>query len=157
MAVEELANTEDNETRQDPERPDPKPENSFVGKLRSRNLSWFLKQRGEPADGRAETQRRNDFAGAAGSRVRRNGGGSLPEAQDQPADVLPVQEEVWGLGLRLSELTELRQLREENGKLKRLGDRFEPRSAYSARESSQKAPSLGCVAIWRSGLSKLIS
>jgi hypothetical protein len=43
----------------------------------------------------------------------------MPEAWDQPANVLPVQEEICQSGL--SQLRELRQLREENTKLKAAG------------------------------------
>jgi len=42
----------------------------------------------------------------------------LPQARHQPTDLLPRKKKYVGLGL--SELRELRQLREENGKLKRL-------------------------------------
>ena len=50
-------------------------------------------RRGEPEDGEARTQRRGDSAGVARSRVSGDGGRDLPKARDQPADVLPVEEE----------------------------------------------------------------
>jgi putative transposase len=42
----------------------------------------------------------------------------LPQGGDQSGDLLPVERQYAGLGV--SELRELRQLREENGRLKRL-------------------------------------
>ena len=68
--------------------------------------------------GEARTYGRGDSAGASGGGVGRNGGRGLPQARHQPAELLSVEEEVCGLGL--NELRELRQLRDENGKLKRL-------------------------------------
>jgi hypothetical protein len=66
-----------------------------------------------------------------------------------------VEEEVWGPGL--SELRELRQLREENGKLKRLVADLSLDRHILLENRRRKALSLGCVASWRIGLSKLIS
>ena len=68
--------------------------------------------------GEAWTQRRGDSAGFAGGGVWGHGGGDLPQAWDQPAVVLPVEEEVCGPGIAAAH--ELRQLRDENAKLKRL-------------------------------------
>jgi hypothetical protein len=50
-----------------------------------------------------------------------SGGGSrrrLPQGEDQPGDVLSLETDVYRVGV--SELRELRQLREEVGRLKRL-------------------------------------
>jgi len=62
--------------------------------------------------------RRTDHRRAEAERRRRESGGRLPEAGDHPGDVLPWKRQYAGLGVQ--ELPELRQLREENGRLKRL-------------------------------------
>ena len=57
-----------------------------------------------------------DGAQAGGGRDAR--GDHLPEAADHRSDVLPVEEQYGDLGV--PELRELKQLRDENGRLKRL-------------------------------------
>ena len=54
----------------------------------------------------------------AGGGVGDDGGGSLPQAWHQPAEFLSVEEEVFRT--RSERTARARQLREENGKLKRL-------------------------------------
>ena len=53
------------------------------------------------------------------ARVGGFGGGYCPKARDRGADVLPLEEAVWRSGA-VGGLCELKQLREENAKHKRL-------------------------------------
>jgi Transposase len=74
--------------------------------------------RGEPGYGEEGSYRRGDSAGAEGSGIGRDRGRGLPEAWDSQQSFYLWKKKYAGLGV--SELRELRQLRDENSKLKRL-------------------------------------
>ena len=76
------------------------------------------KQGEENQEWQSEGTGKKRFCGYCGRPSRGNGGGGLPQARHQPASFYLWKKKYAGLGL--SELRELRQLREENGKLKRL-------------------------------------
>jgi hypothetical protein len=69
-------------------------------------------------DSEKETLGGKDCGGVTASGSRREGGGYLPEGRDQRGDLLRVKK--WCAGLGINELRELRQLRDEIGRLKRL-------------------------------------
>ena len=73
---------------------------------------------GGPADEDEQVHRRADRDGAAPGRGRHPGRGDLPQAGRQRAEPLSLEKRFGTLGV--SEPRELRQLREENGKLKGL-------------------------------------
>jgi hypothetical protein len=59
-----------------------------------------------------------DRGGTATGKRERKGGGDLPQSEDQPGVTYYVRKRQYS-GVGVSELCELRQLREENGRLKR--------------------------------------
>src|SRR4030081_2902944 len=66
---------------------------------RSQPAVVLWNERGEHGDGEARTRPRGDSAGVAGGGVWGRGSRGLPQAWDQPADILPVEEEVCGVGI----------------------------------------------------------
>ena len=81
--------------------------------------AWFSEVGEEnQEDGEARTQRRGNPAGVAGGGVGDYGGGVCRKHGISQQSFYLWKKKYSGLGL--SELRELRQLREENGKLKRL-------------------------------------
>ena len=98
---------------------DPKPEKRATDKLSRRGWRGPLDANEEDRRWRRKGHSEEQILRALRqAEERHQGGRHLPRARDQRSDVLHLEEEVLGTGL--SELRELRQLREENGKLKRL-------------------------------------
>ena len=98
---------------------DPKPEKQAIDKLSLTRPAWSSGvRRGGPEGGEEGTHGRADFAGIAPGGRRHESGRHLPRAWVSEATYYVWKKKYSGLGL--SELRELRQLREENAKLKRL-------------------------------------
>jgi hypothetical protein len=73
---------------------------------------------GDRDDAQEGSHGRADRCGSAAGGSRSTGGGGLSKGRDQRGDVYLWKRQYSGVGV--SELRELRQLREENGRLKRL-------------------------------------